>query len=379
MEIVFALVVLGAVVAAFARRLSVPPPSLLVVAGVLVGLIPGVPAARPAPDAVSFVVLPPLIYAAAHELSWRELRAVWRPVSVLAIGLVVASAAAVAAVATVITPLTAAMAVVLGAILASTDPVAAAALGRQLALPPRLGALVSAESLVNDATSLVLFRVTLGVALGSEPFAWGSASSWGDVLAAFARLGLGGAALGAVAGAVLVPVRRRTDDPVLETVIALITPYACFVLAERLHTSGVAAVVAAAIVLGARGEHITSAGGRLRLEAVYGTVVFLLESAVFALIGLELPTLVRDLNARDAAWPAAALALAATLLAVRALWVFPLAALVERRRGARQAEPAAPATPTAPAAPAAPAPPAPPAPPAAIHSPTAISSPSGGS
>jgi hypothetical protein len=159
------LVVLGTVVAAFAGRLRIPAPSLLVIAGVVVGLLPGVPAVRVTPDVVSLVVLPPLLYAASEELPWRDLLAVWRPVIVLAVGLVLASAAAVGAVAGAVAGIPASMAFVLGAVLASTDPVAVSALGRRLSLPPRVQALVQAESLFNDATSLVLFQIAVSFAV----------------------------------------------------------------------------------------------------------------------------------------------------------------------------------------------------------------------
>ena len=137
-EAILFLVVLGTVVAAFAGRLRVPAPSLLVIAGLVVGLLPGFPPVHVPPDAVSLVVLPPLLYAASEELPWRDLRAVWRPVTVLAVGLVLASAAAVAAVAWAVAAVPVSLAFVLGAVLASTDPVAVSALGRRLSLPPKV-------------------------------------------------------------------------------------------------------------------------------------------------------------------------------------------------------------------------------------------------
>ena len=166
-ETVVLLVALATLVAAFARRLRVPAPSLLVVVGVVVGMLPRAPAIDVPPDVVSLVVLPPLLYAASEELAWRDLRAVWRPVAVLAVGLVLASAAAVAAVGVAVASLSASTALVLGAVLASTDPVAVSALGRQLSLPARVQALVQAESLFNDGTSLVLFQIAASLAVGS--------------------------------------------------------------------------------------------------------------------------------------------------------------------------------------------------------------------
>ena len=321
-EIVLALVALGTVGATFASKLRVPPPSLLVLAGVLIGLIPGIPAVRVTPAVVSFVVLPPLLWAATNDLPGRDLKAVWRPVAVLAVGLVVASAGAVAAVLSAVTAVPVAMAFVLGAVLASTDPVAVSALGRRLSLPPKIQALVQAESLFNDATSLVLFQIAVSFAVGGSV-----AAGWGSVLwhgvAQFVTLAGGGALTGAVLGSAVVLVRRRISDPVLESVVALVTPYAAYVAGERLDVSGVTAVIVAGLLVGARRTRITTPATRLQVDAVYQTVVFLLETVVFSLIGLELPTLVRDL-AHPGAWPVTALAIAATLIAVRALWVFPL-------------------------------------------------------
>jgi len=320
-ETVLLLVVLATVVATFARRLQLPAPSLLVVAGVLVGVLPGVPAVEVTPELVSLVVLPPLLFAAGEELPWRELRAVWRPVTVLSIGLVLVSAAAVALVAVALTPLPFGMAFVLGAILASTDPVAVTALGRRLSLPPRVQALVQAESLFNDATSLLLFRVALAVAVAVGSFTWTA------TLGTFALLAGGGLLVGAVVALGAFLIRRRIEDPVLETVVCLVTPYLAYVLAESVRASGVTAVVVASVILGTQAGRLTTARIRLQLDAVFQTVVFLLESVIFGLIGLQLPALVRRLSGTESAWPLQALAIAATLIVVRMLWVFPLAAL----------------------------------------------------
>ncbi|MFF4353728.1 Na+/H+ antiporter [Streptomyces sp. NPDC001530] len=324
---VLALVVLATLVATFARRWRIPAPSLLVVAGLAVALLPGTPEIEISPEIIGLVVLPPLLYASAEELSWRELRAVWKPVGVLSFGLVLASAAAVALVASLVSPLSWQMAFVLGAVLASTDPVAVTALGRRLALPPKVQVLVQAESLFNDATSLVLFRVAVSMAVAT------AAASWASAGGQFLLLAGGGTVIGAAVAAVVALIRRRTEDPVLETVIALVTPYAAYVLAEAAHTSGVTSVVVAGVVLGGRGDRLTNARIRLQLHAVYGTVVFLLESVVFSLIGLALPAQVQALSHGDRAWPLYALAVAGTLIAVRLLWVAPLSALVQRKGG----------------------------------------------
>ncbi|MGW5280280.1 Na+/H+ antiporter [Streptomyces collinus] len=324
---VLALVVLATVVATFARRWRIPAPSLLVVAGLAVALLPGTPQIQISPQVIGLVVLPPLLYASAEDMPWRELRAVWKPVGLLAIGLVIASAAAVAAVTVWVTPLNWQMAFVLGAVLASTDPVAVTALGRRLALPPRVQVLVQAESLFNDATSLVLVRVAAGIAIAS------AAANWGAAGGEFLLLAGGGTVIGAAVAGLITVIRRRTEDPVLETVIALVTPYAAYLLAEVAHTSGVTSCVVAGVVLGGRGDRLTNARIRLQLHAVYGTVVFLLESVVFSLIGLALPGEVRALADGDRSWPLYAVAVAATLVAVRLLWLAPLSAVMQRKGG----------------------------------------------
>jgi Na+/H+ antiporter len=333
-EIVLALVALGTVGAAFANRLRIPAPSLLVLAGLLIGLLPGVPAVRVAPEVVSFVVLPPLLWAATSDLPGRDLRAVWRPVTVLAVGLVLASAAAVAAVLAAVSSVPVAMAFVLGAVLASTDPVAVSALGRRLSLPPRVQALVAAESLFNDGTSLVLFKIAVSFAVGSS-----AAAGWGGVLwhgtVQFAALAGGGALAGGLIGGAVILLRSRVTDPVMESVVALVTPYAAYVAGEQLHVSGVTAVIVAGLAVGSRRTAITTPAARLQVDAVYQTVIFLLESVVFSLIGLQLPALVRDLTS-PGLWPLIALTIAATLIASRVAWVFPLWAGRQWRQGQRR-------------------------------------------
>ena len=315
-EIVLGLLVLASAVATFAERLSVPAPSLLVLAGLVVGLLPGVPDVHVTPQLVSLVVLPPLLYAAAVDVVITDLRAVVRPVAVLAVGLVAASAVVVAAVVHLVAPeVSLQVGLVLGAILASTDPVAVSALARRLQLPPRLLALVQGESLLNDATSLLLFRVVVsGVVAGhlAGPVGFGLR---------FLGLGVGGAAIGIGCACLVRLLHQRTDDPVIESVISLITPYAIFVAAEVAHTSGVTAVVFGGLYLGRRRYQMSRGPARLRITTIYDVVVFLLESAVFAIIGLELPGLVRQLPSNEHSFVLVALAVTATLLAARVIWV----------------------------------------------------------
>jgi CPA1 family monovalent cation:H+ antiporter len=322
------LAVASTLVAAFAERRRVPAPPVLVVAGVGVALIPGVPAVHTSPELIGLVVLPPLLYASAQDISTRRLRESWRPVVALAFGLVLATALAVGGLAWWITPLGAPMAFVLGAVLASTDPVAVTALGRRLPLPPRIQALVQSESLFNDATSLVLFQVVVGVAVGGGGVGWAGAG-W-----RFVVLAGGGAGVGAALAVLVIALRSRVTVPLLQTVIALVTPYAAYLAAQAAAVSGVTAVVVAGVIVGSAGHKVGSAGHkvtdariRTQVHAVYSVVVFLFESVVFALIGLQLPTLVRDLPAGDEWWALQALVLAAALVVVRVAWMRPTVAV----------------------------------------------------
>ena len=320
-EVVVGLVVVAIVVAALAARTRVPAPSLLVLVGVGVALIPGVPSVALSPEIVAFGVLPPLLYAGAADVARAELRSVIGAVSALAIGLVAASAVAVAFVAHAVFPqMSLATALVLGAVLASTDPVAVGALARRLQLPPRLLALLQGESLLNDATSLVLFRVAIGLATASVSV------SVLDVGWQFVRLGGGGALFGiAVAGTVR-RLRSRIHDPVLETTVAVVMPYSVYVGAEALGLSGVTAVVLSGLYLGERerGVGVSSGPARLQISAVYEVLQFLLESVIFAVIGLELPAVVRHLSRQDNnfVWGTATVIVA--LLVVRAALVYPV-------------------------------------------------------
>ena len=326
-QVILLLVLAATFVAAVAERLRLPPPSLLVAVGVGVALLPGVPAVQVDPQIISLVVLPPLLYASGEELSWPELRRTWKPVAVLAVGLVLASAAAVAATVTLVTDIPLTLGFLLGSVLASTDPVAVTALGRRLALPPRMQVLVQAESLFNDATSLILFRIAVAVAVA------GGTLSAGETVLEFFRLAGGGVLAGLATAGVVSLVRWRTDDSVVETVIIVVAPYAAYATAESFGGSGVTAVVVVGVLLGILAPKLSTPTTRLHAAAVQSTTVFVLESVIFALIGLILPGLVRRLSAADQPWLLAGLLVTVVLLLVRIAWVLPLAAWRRPRSG----------------------------------------------
>jgi CPA1 family monovalent cation:H+ antiporter len=316
---VLGLVLLAIVVAAVAHRLSTPAPSLLVVVGLGVGFIPGVHVAHLSPDVVVLGLLPPLLFAAARETSLPDLRDVWRTVTVLAVGLVLVTAACVAFVARWVDGrIGIAVAFMLGAVLASTDPVAVTALSRRLRLPARVATLVQAESLFNDATSLVLFQVAVVAATTSR-------FSGTDAAGRFAVLAGGGVLVGAVVGFAGEYVVRIAREPTVQAALALATPYVAAVGAQEARVSPVTAVIVAGLLLAGRQPR------RIALiRNMYAVVVFLLENVVFAIIGLQLASFLRELHSSERVTAVELVAaVTVTLLVTRAL---ALAAVVAGAR-----------------------------------------------
>ncbi|WP_405497466.1 Na+/H+ antiporter [Streptomyces sp. NBC_00096] len=314
---VLALIAGSVAVGAAARRGPVPAPLLLVVIGLVLATVPGVPAYALDPAVVIPLMLPPLLYGAASDSSYPDLVAAIRPVLWLAIGYVLFAALAVGYGVHLLVPgmpLTSAL--VLGAVLAPPDAVAATAIARKLRLPPRITAILEGESLANDATAITLFKVMLAVSVGEG-------TGWAGGLAEFLTTAVGGVATGLV---LMVPIhwmRRRLREPVLHNILSLLMPFAVFALAERLHTSGVLAVVVVALYLGHRSWEVDFAA-RLQETAVWRMLVFALESVVFALIGLQLPRVLDGLEAYGAGQLVRyAVSVFLLVVAVRLLWVFP--------------------------------------------------------
>ena len=292
-EAVLGLVVVAIGVAAVADRLRTPAPSVLVLVGLGVGFIPGFTSLHVSPELVTLGVLPPLLFSAAQQISLIDLRRVWRPVAALAVGLVAVTALAVAAVTHAVAPaISGAVAFTFGAVLASTDPVAVSALSRDLRLPERVGTLVQAESLFNDATSLVLFEVAVTVAVRGHVTA-------AEAALRFVTLGVGGAALGAAVGWLTGAVLRHTHEPTVQAALTVVSPYVAAVVAQAIDVSPVTAVIVAGIMLGRRRVRTRHFGGRLVSGSVYDVVVFVLENAIFAVIGLELASFIRALPHND--------------------------------------------------------------------------------
>jgi Na+/H+ antiporter len=288
--ILLALLLAVAALLALAPALRIPYPILLVLGGLALGFVPGIPTLQLPPDLVLIAILPPLLYSSAFFTSLRELRANVRPIGLLAIGLVLTTMVAVAAVAhALVNDMSWTAAFVLGAVVAPTDPIAATAIMRRLGVPRRTVSIVEGESLVNDGTALVLYRVAVTAAVAGTFSIWDA--SWRLLWSI-----VGGVAIGLVVGFVVAAVRRRLDNPPVEVTIALITGYLAFIPANAVEASGVLAVVTAGIYLGWHTPELTSFQTRLQGGAVWEIFTFVINALLFALIGLQLPRILDNLT-----------------------------------------------------------------------------------
>jgi monovalent cation/hydrogen antiporter len=316
--LVLALVVGVTVVSALTRRFGLPTPIVLVIAGILVSLVPGLPDYQLDPELVLVGFLPPLLYAESLGTSLRDLRADRRNIALLSVGLVLATTIVVGYVAHLLVPgLPLAAGFVLGAIVAPPDALAAAGIVRRVGLPRRVVAILEGESLLNDASALVAYRIAIA-AVVTGSFSYGSA------LLQFVLVSLVGAAVGAAVALLVVEVRRRIDDPLTENTISLVTPFAAYIVAEALQGSGVLAVVVAGLVAARQAPLIVSSTTRLQGQAVWEVIAYVLRGIVFALIGLQLRQILDGLHGYSAgqlALYAGGVTLA--VIVVRIVWMFP--------------------------------------------------------
>jgi len=316
--VLLALLVALAALLVLAPVLRTPYPILLVVGGLALGFVPGIPTITLPPDLVLVAILPPLLYSAAFYTSLRDLKQNVRQISLLAIGLVAATMVGVAVVAhAFVSDLGWGPAFVLGAIVSPTDPLAATAIARRIGVPRRIVAIVEGESLVNDGTALVLYRVAV-VAVVS-----GSFSLWESGLR-FVWTAAGGVAVGMVVGFLIAAVRRRLDNPPVEVTIAVLTGYFAYLPAAALGVSGVLAVVTAGVYMGWRTPELTSVQTRLDGAAMWQILTFVVNALLFALVGLQLNHILDSLSGRSAGqllWDA--VVVAATVIVVRIVWIFP--------------------------------------------------------
>ncbi|MEW2583990.1 Na+/H+ antiporter [Streptomyces virginiae] len=312
-----ALVAGSAAVAGLARRTPVPAPLLLVAAGLAASYVPGVPAYTLDPHIVLPLLLPPLLYTAAVDSSYLDLRANIRPIAMLSVGYVLFATVAVGYAAYLVVPgLSLPVALVLGAVIAPPDAVAATAIARRLRLPNRLTTILQGESLVNDATAITAYKVALAAAVGVS-------AGWAGGIAEFLLASVGGVGVGLLLMVPIHQLRKRMREPLLQNTLSLLIPFVAYAAAERVHASGVLAVVVVALYLGHRNWQVDFAT-RLQEEAVWKMVAFILESVVFALIGLQLPVVLKGLGEYEgaaAAWYAVAVFV--VVVVARFVWVFP--------------------------------------------------------
>ncbi|MFF0538209.1 Na+/H+ antiporter [Streptomyces coelicoflavus] len=323
----------SAAVAGAGRRVPVPVPLLLVAAGLVVSYVPGVPDYTLDPHVVLPLLLPPLLYTAAIDSSYLDLRAQARPVALLSVGYVLFATFVVGGAAYFIVPglpLTAAL--VLGAVVAPPDAVAATAVARRVGLPSRVTTILQGESLVNDATAITAFKVALAAAVGEG-------ATWAGGIGEFLIAAVGGVGVGLVLMVPLHWLRTHLTEALLQNTLSLLIPFVAYAVAEQVHASGVLAVVVVALYLGHRAWEVDFAT-RLQEEAVWKMVAFVLESAVFALIGLQLPVVLKGLGEYEGAEAAGyALAVFLVVAVARFVWVYPatflprLSARVRAREG----------------------------------------------
>ena len=325
-----------AALATLAARLKIPYPILLVLGGSALGFVPGLPPVELDPELVFLLFLPPLLYVSAIFTSWRDFRANIRAISLLAVGLVLMTTFVVGAVVHIITGIPWAAAFVLGAIVSPTDAIAATAVAQRLGVPRRIVTILEGESLVNDATGIVAYRVAVAAVVT------GAFSVWEAGLQ-FVVGAAGGIAVGFAVGWLVVWARRHlSEDPSVQNIASLLTPFVAYLAAEEfphslwevlhelygvpgdLHFSGVLAVVTTGLYLGRKGPYIISSGTRLQGYATWELITFLLNGLIFILIGLQLRSVVEGLDDYTAGQIISyAVIVSLTVILVRIIWVFP--------------------------------------------------------
>lgn len=323
METSFLLIALTVTVlagTALSDRWGVPPPLLLIVVGIGASFLPFVPVLQLGPEIVLFGLLPPLLYTAAIQTSLVDFTANRRPILLLSVGLVIATTFVVAAVLQSVLPAIGwPAALAIGAVVAPPDAVAATAVARRIGLPRNVVSILEGESLLNDATSLVALRTAIA--------ALGGGVALTDIGVDFVRAAGGGVVIGLICFWVVAQIRTRVTDPILDTAISIVTPFAAYVAAENhwVHASGVISVVTAGLLLGHKAPIIQTAQSRITETITWRTVAFVLENVVFLLIGLQARWILESVAESGVPWPTVIAASAATLvtvIVVRMAWVY---------------------------------------------------------
>ena len=315
------LLIIVAGFAMLARRLKVSYPIVLVIAGLLISFVPRIPRIPLSPDLVFLIFLPPLLYASAWTTSWRELRGNLVSITMLAIGLVSFTVWGVAAFADhFITLFDWKSGFVLGAVVSTTDAIAATSIARSLGLPRRIVDILEGESLLNDATGL------LALEFGLRMVVQGNTPTAGEAILRLLYLLVAGLGIGLAIGVVMAWCERFIDDGPIEIVLSLIIPYTAYLAGEAAHASGVLAVVACGLYMSRKSVAIFSPGVRVQIFGVWGALTFVLNGVIFVLIGLQLPYVlagIRGLSRTTLLEYGAIFSL--ILIALRLLWIFPAA------------------------------------------------------
>jgi monovalent cation/hydrogen antiporter len=318
-ELVLLMLALAVAVATVARRIRIAEPILLLIAGVALGLVPGLPHIELEPDLVFVLFLPPILFAAAYFTPIRDFRANGRAILLLAVGLVLFTTLAVGFVANAMVPgMGLAAALTLGAIVAPPDAVAATAIFQRLGVPRRIVTILEGESLINDATSLTAYRAASAAALGLIAF-----SPLGSAID-FLIIGLGGVLVGALIGVVITALVRRSNQPDLEIAVSLIAPATAYLFAERFGLSGVLATVVAGLITGRRAARVLSPDARLLGRGAWQILIWAINAIVFLAIGLQLPSIMAGLSDIPAdVLLRYGVIVSLTVIIARFVWVFP--------------------------------------------------------
>jgi monovalent cation/hydrogen antiporter len=316
--LVLLLLVFVAMFAALARKLKIPYPIVLVIAGLLLGFVPGMPRIDLDPDIVFLVFLPPLLHAAAWTLSWREFQKNFSSIAMLAVGLVFFTILGLALAAGKLLPgFDWRSAVLLGAVVAATDAIAATSIARRLGLPQWIVEILEAESLVNDGTGLVALQ------FGLLLLATGRTPSPVETMGRLVFLIGGGALIGLAVGAVVAWFERWVDDSGIEIVISILVPYATYLLGARVKVSGVIAVIACSMYMSRKSVTYMTPSVRLQATAVWDAMTFILNGVVFVLIGLQLPYVMGQIHGMShSVLLRYGIGFSLAMIAVRMLWVF---------------------------------------------------------
>ena len=317
--LIISLLFVVSMLAMLSEKLRISYPIFLVIAGLLISLFPGIPRVSLDPDMVFIIFLPPLLYAGAWNTSWQEFWLLKRPIGMLAFGLVIFTAGTVAIVSHFMIPdFSLALGFLLGGIISPPDAVAATSVLQNLKIPKRIVTILEGESLVNDASSLIVFRVALIAVFTGQFVLWKAGLTFLQVSFMGTLIGLGLAAI------VYAIHRWLPTTPSIDTAITLISPYLMYITAEHYHYSGVLAVVSGGLFLSYRSHEIFTYSSRLQSQSVWNVMIFLLNGVVFILIGLQLPGIVRGLGEYSLASSIFyGVIISLVAIVVRIVWVYP--------------------------------------------------------